>query len=446
MTTLTKDDILRRAQSESVHFVRLQFTDILGIVKNVAIPVSQLESALDDQILFDGSSIEGFTRIEESDMSLRPDYATFCTFPWRTDEHGSTVARLICDVYKPDGEPFEGDPRRVLRRAIQKAAELGFEVNVGAECEFFLFKRTAEGKPTTITHDEGGYFDLGPIDRGEDARRDIVVAMEAMGYTVDASHHEVAPGQHEIGFHYNDALKTADLVTTFKIVTRAVAARHGLHATFMPKPIFGVNGSGMHTHFSLFTRDGENAFYNSTDEFQLSRTARAFIAGLLLHAPAITALANPLINSYKRLLPGYEAPTYIAWSAQNRSALVRVPAPRKQATRLEFRSPDPSCNPYLALAAMIRAGLDGVERDLVPPPSLDRNIYDMSTKELAAYGVQNLPDSLPTALVALEQDELLWETLGPHIASRYIEAKSIEWDVYRSQVHPWELEQYLGQF
>ncbi|MBI2915209.1 MAG: type I glutamate--ammonia ligase [Firmicutes bacterium] len=439
----SKQEILQRAEELSVQFVRLQFTDILGIVKNVAIPVDQLEKALDNEIMFDGSSIEGFTRIEESDMNLRPDYSTFAVFPWRSREHA--VARLICDVYRPDGRPFEGDPRYCLKKVLRDAYNMGFQVNTGPECEFFLFRLSEDGRPTTNTHDEGGYFDLGPIDRGEDARRDIVLALEEMGFEVEASHHEVAPGQHEIDFKYDDALVTADRVTTFKFVTRAVAARHGLHATFMPKPIFGINGSGMHTHISLF-RDGRNAFYDPSNRYQLSDAALYFVGGLLQHARAFTAITNPLVNSYKRLVPGYEAPVYISWSAQNRSALVRVPASRETGTRLELRSPDPSCNPYLAFAAIVAAGLDGINKRISPPESMNKNIYQMNSEERARAGIRSLPGSLEEAALELEKGEVMTATLGEHVLSRFIEAKRIEWDIYRTQVHQWETEQYLGVF
>ncbi len=435
--------ILERAKEDQLHFIRLQFTDILGIVKNVAIPVSQLERALTEGMMFDGSSIEGFTRIEESDMTLRPDPGTYCLFPSVEGERAS--ARLICDVYRPDGKPFEGDPRYVLKRVLEEAADMGFSVMLGPECEFFLFRKDAEGRPTTQTHDEAGYFDMGPLDLGEITRRDIVLALEQMGFEVEASHHEVAPGQHEIDFKYDDALVTADRVATLKVVTRAIAARHGLHATFMPKPIFGVAGNGMHTHISLF-RDGRNAFYDPTGPYELSDTALHFIAGLIQHARAFTAVTNPLVNSYKRLVPGYEAPVYISWSAQNRSALLRVPAARGSATRVELRSPDPSCNPYLAFAVIIAAGLDGVRRRLTPPESQNKNIYHMTPEERQRAGIRSLPGSLEEAINELTQDELMAQTLGPHVFQRLVEAKRIEWDVYRTQVHGWELQQYLGTF
>lgn len=440
---LTKDDVLRLAKEKNVRFIRMQFTDILGIIKNVAIPVSQLEKALNDEIMFDGSSIEGFTRIQESDMNLRPDPNTFTLFPWRPKDQA--VARLICDVYTADGKPFNGDPRTVLKNVLKEAAELGFDVQVGPECEFFLFRMNEDGQPTTITHDEGGYFDLGPIDKGEDARRDMVLALEEMGFEVEASHHEVAPGQHEIDFKYDSALTTADRVATFKFVTKSIARQHGLHCTFMPKPVFGINGSGMHTHLSLF-KNGKNAFYDPNGKFQLSETALYFIGGLLKHAPAFTAITNPLVNSYKRLVPGYEAPVYITWSAQNRSALIRVPAGRGSATRVELRSPDPSCNIYLALTAIIKAGLDGIKNKITPPESMNKNIYQMSPEERAAAGIDSLPANLWEALVALQKDDVICSALGEHILSRFVEAKTIEWDIYRTQVHQWEVEQYLGLF
>lgn len=441
MSSVTKETILRTVQQQNIRFIRLQFTDIMGTVKNVAIPAAQLEKALNDEMMFDGSSIEGFARIEESDMCLRPDYSTFTIFPWRPDRG---TARLICDVYRPNGQPFEGDPRYVLKRVLAEAREMGYEVNVGPECEFFLFKRE-NGRPTAITHDEGGYFDLGPVDKGEDARRDIVLALEEMGFEVEASHHEVAQGQHEIDFKYGEALVTADRVATFKVVTRAIAAQHDLHATFMPKPIYGIAGSGMHTHFSLF-KDGQNVFYDPNGPYQLSETALYFIGGLLAHAPGFTAITNPLVNSYKRLVPGYEAPVYISWSAQNRSALIRIPQRRGQGTRVELRSPDPSCNPYLAFAVIIKAGLDGIKNRILPPPSIDKNIYEMSAAEREAYQIRSLPGSLREALDALEQDPVIQEALGPHVLEKFLQAKRIEWNLYRTRVHQWELDQYLGRF
>lgn len=443
MGKYTRDDILRLAEEKGVGFIRLQFTDILGIVKNVAIPVSQLKRALDNEIMFDGSSIEGFTRIEESDMNLRPDLDTWAAFPWRPRQEAT--ARLICDVYNAHGEPFEGDPRYVLRKVLREAAEMGYTVNVGPECEFFLFHVSESGEPTTRTHDKAGYFDLGPIDKGENARREIVLTLEEMGFEIEASHHEVAAGQHEIDLKYDDALTTADRVATLKFVTKTIANLHNLHATFMPKPIFGICGSGMHTHVSLF-RGQKNAFYDPKGQYQLSDIALHFIGGVLKHCPAITAITNPLVNSYKRLVPGYEAPVYIAWSAQNRSSLIRVPASREQGTRMELRSPDPSCNPYLALAVIIRAGLQGIKDRVEPPASIDKNIYDMTTKERRALGIRNLPSSLEEAIEALEKDELVADTLGKHVFAHYVKAKRIESEIYRMQVTDWEVRQYLSIF
>lgn len=437
---MTREDVLKKAQELGVKFVRLQFVDILGTIKNVAITIEQLPAALDGQIMFDGSSIEGFTRIQESDMYLRPDYDTFAIFPWRPQE--GAVARLMCDIYTPEGLPFAGCPRNTLKKVIAEAAEMGLAMYAGPEPEFFLFERDAQGYPTTITHDKGSYFDLSPIDLGENARRDIVLALEAMGFEVEASHHEVAPGQHEIDFKYTPVLKTADNIATFKFVTKSVAMEHNLHATFMPKPIFGENGSGMHVHQSLF-RNGDNAFYQSDDQLQLSEIAYYYIGGLLQHAPALTAITNPTINSYKRLVPGYEAPVYISWSTQNRSALVRIPSARKEATRLELRNPDPAANPYLAMAVMLKAGLDGIKNRIEPGEQTTDNIYSMDEDERLARGIESLPGNIMEAVNNLHEDQVMRETLGEHIFEHFVEAKLIEWDVYRTQVHQWEVEQYL---
>lgn len=439
---MTKEEILRKVHELEIDFIRLQFTDILGIVKNVAIPTTQLEKALNNKIMFDGSSIEGFTRIEESDMNLRPDPNTFTLFSWGPEK---PVARLVCDVYKHDGQPFPGDPRYVLKKVITEAENMGYAVNVGPELEFFLFKLDKEGKPTTITHDHGGYFDLLPVDRGEDARREMVLSLIDMGFEIEASHHEVAPGQHEIDFKYADALTTADRVATLKVVTRVIAQRNGLHATFMPKPIFGINGSGMHTHISLF-RDGQNAFYDPKAPDQLSQIALYFIGGLVKHASSFTAITNPLVNSYKRLVPGYEAPVYVSWSASNRSALLRVPSSREEGTRVEIRSPDPSCNPYLAFAIIIAAGLDGIKRRIEPPASIIKNVYQMSASERLTEGITCLPGDLHSALQLMDSDPLIKATLGDHVYEHFLKAKAIEWDVYRTQVHAWEIDQYLGKF
>lgn len=443
MPQLTNDDVRNLAKELGVKFIRLQFTDIFGVLKNVSITVEQLDKALDGELMFDGSSIEGFVRIEESDMYLRPDPSTFVVFPWKPRD--GAVARLICDIYNSDGTPFIGDPRYVLRRAIAEAQEMGYSMNVGPEAEFFLFHVDSEGRPTTITHDRAGYFDLTPVDLGENARRDMVITLEQMGFEIEASHHEVAPGQHEIDFKYSDALDIADKIVTFKFVVRTIAQRHGLHATFMPKPIFGIAGSGMHLNQSLM-KDGANAFYDPSAPIQLSDTAMYYIGGLMKHAKAITAIANPTINSYKRLVSGYEAPVYIAWSSRNRSPLIRVPAKRGQSTRVELRSPDPACNPYLALASCLKAGLDGIKNKIMPSEACDRNIYEMSLAERREYGIDNLPESLQEAMRELSADKVIQEALGPHVMDRFMEAKKIEWDRYRTQVHSWELEEYLSKF
>ncbi len=439
----TKEDVLRLARELHVEFIRLQFTDILGVIKNVAIPVTQLEKALDGELMFDGSSIEGFVRIEESDMLLVPDPATFALFPWKSRE--TPTARLICDVYNADGTPFEGDPRGTLKRVVAEAAAMGLELNVGPEPEFFLFQRDEDGKATTKTHDQASYFDLSPVDLGEEARKAMVVTLGQMGFDIEASHHEVAPGQHEIDFRYAPAVTTADNVATFRFVVRTIAMQHGLHATFMPKPVFGINGSGMHLHQSLF-RGRENAFFDASAPYQLSDVAMYYLGGVLKHARAFTAITNPLVNSYKRLVPGYEAPVYIAWSEQNRSPLVRVPARRGEGTRLELRSPDPSCNPYLALAVTLKAGLDGIKNKILPPEPVNRNIYRMTEDEREEAGVATLPGNLGEALDELAADEVMQEALGEHITRHFLEAKRIEWDIYRTQVHQWETEQYLTVF
>jgi len=444
----TKDEILALIESEGVDFLRLQFTDILGTVKNVSIPAHQAPKAFEEGIYFDGSSIEGFVRIQESDMRLNPDPDTFAVMPWRSQKEDGTVsARLICDVINTStGEPFEGDPRFVLKRAIAKADEHGFEMNAGPEPEFFVFEKDAAGRATTETHDYGGYFDLGPKDLAQEIRAEIIYMLEAMGFEVEASHHEVAPGQHEIDFKYADALTTADNISTFRSVVRAVAELHGVHATFMPKPISGINGSGMHTHISLF-KDGANAFHEDSDEFGLSDTAYHFLGGILEHAPAITAICNPTVNSYKRLVPGYEAPIYVAWSDVNRSALVRKPAARgPNASRVELRSPDPSCNPYLALAVMLTAGIDGIERELDCPDPVRENIYEFTEQDRIDRGIETLPSTLGQALTALKADDVILDALGPHIADKYVQAKTQEYTEFLASVSGWELDRYLETF
>ncbi len=445
--TTAEESVLETIEAEDIDFLRLQFTDILGVVKNVSVPARQAEKAFREGIYFDGSSIEGFVRIQESDMRLIPDPETFAVLPWRTNEQ-SAAARMICDVVNTStGEPFEGDPRYVLKQALERADEMGYTVNAAPEPEFFLFEEDEEGRATTKTADYGGYFDVAPKDLASDVRRDIIYGLENMGFEIEASHHEVARGQHEINFEYDDALTTADNVATFRTVVRAIAAQHDLHATFMPKPIPKINGSGMHTHLSLFTEDGENAFHDDDDEFDLSDTAHSFLAGILEHAPAITAVANPTVNSYKRLVPGYEAPVYVAWSDRNRSALIRKPAARvPAASRIEARFPDPSCNPYLALAALVHAGLDGIEQGLDAPDPVRENIYEFDEQKREEYGIETLPTNLGEAVDALEADDVIQDALGEHIADKFVEAKKQEFGEYLVQVSDWELDRYLETF
>ncbi|MDN4073346.1 type I glutamate--ammonia ligase [Fictibacillus terranigra] len=444
MAKFTKDNIMQIAKDENVRFIRLQFTDLLGVIKNVEIPVGQLEKALDNKMMFDGSSIEGFVRIEESDMLLYPDLDTWVVFPW-TSEKGK-VARLICDIYNPDGTPFAGDPRGILKKVLKEMEDLGFtDFNIGPEPEFFLFKNDEKGEPTLELNDKGGYFDLAPTDLGENCRRDIVLELEDMGFEIEASHHEVAPGQHEIDFKYADAITTCDNIQTFKLVVKTIARKHGLHATFMAKPLFGVNGSGMHANMSLF-KDGENAFYNPSNATGLSETAMEFLAGILKHAQDFTAITNPTVNSYKRLVPGYEAPCYVAWSMQNRSPLIRIPASRGLSTRVEVRSVDPTANPYLAMAVLLASGLDGIKNKLETPAPIDRNIYVMDKEEREAEGIKDLPATLKEAIDRLKNSEVLLKALGEHAAEHFVEAKEIEWDMFRTQVHPWEREQYMSMY
>ena len=447
--TLTDEEeaVLEEIEEEGIDFLRLQFTDILGTVKNVSIPASQAEKAFEEGIYFDGSSIEGFVRIQESDMRLDPDPSTFAILPWRESEDGA-AGRLICDIVNTTtGEPFAGDPRAVLKSALDDAAELGYSLNVGPEPEFFVFEQDENGRATTTTHDAGGYFDLAPKDLASDLRRAMIYNLEEMDFDVEASHHEVAEGQHEIAFKYDDGLSTADNIATFRAVVRATAQKNGVHATFMPKPIAHINGSGMHSHLSLFTQDGENAFHDGDDEFNLSETAKQFVAGILEHAPAITAICNPTVNSYKRLVPGYEAPVYVAWSDVNRSALVRKPAARvPAASRIELRSPDPSCNSYLAIASMIHAGLDGIEKGLDCPDPVRENIYEFDEAKREEYGIETLPANLGQAIDELEDDEVICEGLGPHVTEKFVEAKRQEFQEYIVEVSDWELDRYLEKF
>lgn len=438
----TKDDIRKIVKDENVKFLRLMFTDLYGVIKNVEVPVSQLEKLLDNKLMFDGSSIDGFVRIEESDMWLYPDLSTWMIFPWG-NEHGK-VARVICRVYNADRTPFIGDPRNNLIRVLDEMKELGFtDFNIGPEPEFFLFKLDPEtGKPTMHLNDNGSYFDLAPVDLGENCRRDIVLELEDIGFDVEASHHEVAPGQHEIDFKYADALHACDNIQTFKLVVKTVARKYGLHATFMPKPLDRINGSGMHINMSLFHKDG-NAFFDENGDMQLSETAHYFLGGLLQHARGFTAVTNPIVNSYKRLVPGYEAPVYVAWSGRNRSPLVRVPIARGLSTRLELRSVDPAANPYLAIAAILEAGLDGLRNKIKVPKPIDRNIYVMDDEERKANGISDLPSTLHNALKSLQKDEVIAKALGPHLYQNFIEGKKLEWSAYRQEVTQWERDQYL---
>lgn len=443
MSKYTREDIIRLVEENDVKFIRLQFADMFGFLKNVAITVSQLEKALNNDIMFDGSSISGFVRIEESDMYLRPDLDTFAILPWRP-QHGR-VARLICDVYTPEGHAFEGDPRNILKKVLKEAEDMGYSFNVGPECEFFLLETDEKGRPKLETQDKSGYFDLSPLEGAENARRDMCMMLEDMGFEIEASHHEVAYGQNEIDFKYADALTTADSIMTFKLVVKSVAQRHGVYATFMPKPFFGINGSGMHVNMSLM-KDGKNAFYDESDKLALSKDAYSFIAGLMKHVKELTAITNPLVNSYKRLVPDYEAPVYIAWSAKNRSPLIRVPATRGAGTRIELRCPDPSANPYLALACLLAAGLDGIKNNLTPPASIEKNIFGMSVEERKKEGIESLPGSLEESIKYMEESELIRKTLGDHTFYNYIKAKKIEWDEYRTKVTPWEIDNYLEQY
>ena len=444
MSRYTKDDIFRMVEEEDVEFIRLQFTDIFGTLKNIAITSSQLEKALDNKCMFDGSSVEGFVRIEESDMYLYPDYDTFELFPWRPQQ--GKVARLICDVYTPDGKPFEGDPRWILKKTIKEANEMGYRFDVGPECEFFLFHTDDNGLPTTLSHEKAGYFDLGPNDLGENIRRDMVLTLEEMGFEIEASHHEVAPAQHEIDFKYDEVLKTADNIQTFKMTVKTIAKRHGLYATFMPKPKFGISGSGMHINMSLATEEGKNIFADENGKIGLSDDAYHFIAGIMKHARGMSAITNPLVNSYKRLVPGYEAPVYIAWSAKNRSPLIRIPASRGNGTRVELRNPDPTANPYLVLALCLAAGLDGIKNKIEVPESVDCNIYEMTPGERRAAGIENMPADLKEAVDCLVADEFLCSVLGEHITTKYVEAKMKEWENYTTRVSQWEIDEYLYKY
>jgi glutamine synthetase len=440
---LGADDILKLTKRFAVDFLRLQFTDITGVNKNVEVPESQFAKALAGDIMFDGSSIEGFVRIEESDMMLKPDLGTFKVLPY--DDEGGRVARLICDICTPDGTPFPGCTRQALRRQMDRARRMGYEMMAGCEAEFFIFHLDERGHPSLETHDAGGYFDLTPVDKAETIRRLIIEDLEMMGFEIEAGHHEVAPGQHEVDFRYADAMTTADNLATFRFIVRNVAYRHGFLATFMPKPIQGQNGSGMHTHQSLF-KGGKNAFWDPRAKWEISKVGLGYIAGLLRHARGFAAVTNPLVNSYKRLVPGFEAPVNVAWSMRNRSPLVRIPARRGQGTRCELRMPDPSANPYLALAVQLAAGLDGVAKNLVPPDPVNKNIFTMSHRERRRYRIDDLPRDLHEALDLLEHDEVIRDALGEHIYERFVEAKRREWSEYTAAVTRWEIDSYLGMY
>ncbi len=442
-TAPSKDDVLNRIETEQIEFINLQFTDVMGIVKSVTVPSKIFGHIIDGGQWIDGSSIAGFTRIAESDMYLEPDLSTFAVLPWERDTF--TTARVICWVYNPNGDPFPGDPRGVLLRQLERLAKLGYTYKTGPELEFFLFEKS-NGDIAPLPHDRGGYFDFS-TDLAMFIRKDMVRALGDMGIEVEASHHEVALGQHEIDFEYGDAIRTADNALTFKYCLKAIAQQHGIYATFMPKPLAGVNGSGMHTHQSLFERGtGDNAFYDPNDDYNLSHLAKQFVAGQLAHARGMCAVLAPTVNSYKRLVPGYEAPVYISWARTNRSALIRVPKThvgKEKAARVELRCPDPSCNPYLAFAVMLCCGLDGIERNLVPPMPVEEDVYHFTPEQLRARNLGMLPGSLAEALEELRRDEVVRETLGSHVCERFIEAKQSEWDEFRLQVTPWELSRYL---
>jgi len=450
MTSRSREEgkayVLKMAKEHDVKFIRFWFTDILGMLKSFAITVEELEGAMEEGMGFDGSSIQGFARIDESDMVAMPDPDTFSLLPWRPREHRA-VARMFCDVLRPGGEPFEGDPRYVLKRNLKRASDLGYTFYVGPELEYFYFEQNPEDvtTPTTKVLDKGGYFDLTPRDAAVDMRKDTVLQLEEMGIGVEYSHHEVAHSQHEIDMRYTDALTMADNVMTYRLVVKEVALRHGVYATFMPKPVFGINGSGMHVHQSLFKGE-RNAFFDKNDEYHLSKIARSYIAGLLKHAPEITAVCNQWANSYKRLVPGYEAPVYLSWARRNRSDLVRVPEyrpGREKATRVEFRSPDPACNPYLAFSVMLAAGLEGIEKGLEPPAPVEENVYEMSEEERQKRGIDTLPASLLEAIQLAENSEVVKKALGEHVFEAFIQNKKIEWDEYRIQVTEYELKKYL---
>ncbi|NQT59922.1 MAG: type I glutamate--ammonia ligase [Bacteroidetes bacterium] len=438
-----QEKIFKQIKENSIEFIRLQFTDIFGFAKNITIDAEKFDKAIEGKQMFDGSSVDGFGRITESDMYLQPDLSTFESISWRPDLLG--VAHVFCDIYKPDGIPFSGCSRNILRTALAEASDLGFDLNVGPEGEFFLFEIDEKGMPIFNIHDNAGYFDLSPEDRGEDARLEIMLTMKKLGFSVEASHHEVAPGQHEINFKYANALWVADKWMTFKQIVKNIAQKHELHASFLPKPFSGENANAMHCNQSLVYKDS-NSFYDPDDSIQLSKTARYYIGGLLNHAKGMAAITNPIINSYKRLVPGYEAPTNIAWSLSNRSALIRIPNSRKENTRIELRNPDPAANPYLVFAIMLKAGIEGIKNKITPPAYINKNLNILNSKERHLHDIQQLPKSLEEALDEMEKDPLIRETLGEHSYNIYLQAKRQEWKEYREEVHEWEIKRYFKHF
>ncbi|MDD3656111.1 MAG: type I glutamate--ammonia ligase [Atribacterota bacterium] len=442
MSETTKKMILQKAEELKIRFVRLKFTDIMGIPKNIEVPIRDLEKVLDGNIMFDGSSVQGFCRIEESDMYLQPDLDTFMVNPWEEEQY---VARIICDIVNPDKTPFAGCARTNLKRVLADLKKMGYTANFGPEMEFYIFGRDEQNKPTTKTNDQASYFDLSPIDLGEELRRDMAITLEKLGFEVEASHHEVGPGQHEIDFRYSDGITTADRIMVLKLTSKTIAMWHNLHVTFMPKPVYGIAGSGMHTNISLF-KNGKNAFYDPDIKYDLSKEALYFIGGIMKHAKGLAAITNPLVNSYKRLISGYEAPVYIAWSHRNRSPLIRIPVVRDGNTRIEFRCPDPSCNPYLTFAVILTAGIDGIQKKIMPPDPINENIYAMDDQKLKKYGIECLPTNLKEALEEFQKDKVLHQGLTDHIITNYLRAKYKEWELYSLQVSPWELEQYLANY
>ena len=440
MGNYTREEILAMAEEEDVEFIRLQFTDMFGTLKNIAITARELPRALDNQCVVYGSHIAGIVGEKEPDLILYPDYNTFSILPWRPQQ--GKVARLICDMRRADGSEHEMSSRYILKKTAQAAEEAGYTCYVDPECEFFLFHIDDNGMPTTVSHEKAGYLDVSPVDLGENARRDMVLTLEDMGFEIEASHHEASPGQHEIDFRYEPALHAADNIMTFKLAVKTIAKRHGMHATFMPKPKSGVSGSGMHINMSL-SKDGHNIFRDPDGKMGLSKEAYYFIGGIMKHMKGVTLIMNPLVNSYKRLVPGYEAPCYIAWSATNRSPLIRIPASRGEETRVELRSPDPAANPYLALAVCLAAGIDGIRNKIEPPEEVPENVYELKEKEKASRGIESLPADLHAAICELQKDAFIKEVLGEHISSKLIEAKEAEWMQYRTQVTGWEIEEYL---